>query len=1258
MYTEGVILKLLGLDAPIDNIELRIGESTEDIKAVCWADRSDVSGVSNWLWSKYPSDYFIDLSVGKIYTLYDNYAYQDRTISVVSATGKTFNGFYSSNKTHTDVIIKLWESRNNVPSTNFMLNDTAVSILNGKLEIDLSETENIISDVTFVNNPNSLNGLFSEGAYDVENNEGVLIIFAKCQMTFNENITANNKQGNIKFIFTHALGRKIESNSYITLEREFYLTYPPVEWNHNIIQTSPDSFITITSYSTTGSSQFWTHTAFGNIYDTEIFEINNITTSSFGENKEIIISFSGNTVTNIAWYDDLTSLSIRTDFIYSIINNGYAVKLKRDSQNLYNTTFKLLFNNNVQIQVKLNLTTITNAPTITTGTSDNFTMTGVDAGVTLYGHANLNDVVQKYGIEYGTTIAYLGGLITSNNINSNSTNQTFSIQLTTLIAGTVYHYRAWGVNAVGEDYGNDGTFLTLPSSYINDVSNIGYTNVRFNATVYGQASSYGFKYQLSSGGTIYNITATNRTENTYYYNLTGLSPDTEYVVWAWATNSTGTVSSDQVKIFLTDTEAAEVSSSSSNVSYTTTTIIGSYTQGSFSIVDGGFEWGLTTELSKDPIEISNVSNPFSYDLTNLTADTTYYYRAFVIDSHNNVYKAATISSFKTSAYVITYDFLIDNQFDTFDYSGDSVIVTVTPEKYINGVLDSNNLAWTTSSIDFDDAIASISPAYGTGITEVTITINPNISSNNTDSTDREAYITFALVASSSTTVSYDLLQYGITVPDVYISDLSVDSPQQITVECTVSLDDFSVGNYGVYKATSSGGTYVFTQASNLSSNVFTVVFTGLTAETPYYFKGYVSNEGGLYKVTSYETITTSGILPEVYTKTVSTTAYTLKLTAEITDRGSSSLTACGFVINNTTYNVTVPTGVDVFSLSLDSSDGITPETTYYYYAFATNNAGTYEETQSSTTTPSAITNPTISITNYTVLSRTEIEIEVTVNDGGADLTTCYVYWKRTIDENYGTPDTVNISAGTTYFTHTIDGLSPDTEYRVFVRGTNASSLSDDSNIINAETDPAVAPTVIVTDSSSTYYSITMYGEVTDDGGSAITACGFRYSRYISEGQLVSPTTVSTTSGYTFSKLINTGLLQSTTYYFQAYATNSIGTSYSSIDNIATTAQPQEINLTLTSSGNGYPVYVVATLTTGTAASNLSINVLEFTSYIDTDGTVLNDVHIFDVTVTIASGQTSGSVSTGKLKTVAFQSAEVSDYTNSSGLTANTILSVF
>jgi hypothetical protein len=47
------------------------------------------------------------LSVGKIYTLYDNYAYQDRTISVVSATGKTFNGFYSSNKTHTDVIIKL-----------------------------------------------------------------------------------------------------------------------------------------------------------------------------------------------------------------------------------------------------------------------------------------------------------------------------------------------------------------------------------------------------------------------------------------------------------------------------------------------------------------------------------------------------------------------------------------------------------------------------------------------------------------------------------------------------------------------------------------------------------------------------------------------------------------------------------------------------------------------------------------------------------------------------------------------------------------------------------------------------------------------------------------------------------------------------------------------------------------------------------------------------------------------------------------------
>jgi hypothetical protein len=35
MYTEGVILKLLGLNAPIDNLELLIGENTEDIKAVC-----------------------------------------------------------------------------------------------------------------------------------------------------------------------------------------------------------------------------------------------------------------------------------------------------------------------------------------------------------------------------------------------------------------------------------------------------------------------------------------------------------------------------------------------------------------------------------------------------------------------------------------------------------------------------------------------------------------------------------------------------------------------------------------------------------------------------------------------------------------------------------------------------------------------------------------------------------------------------------------------------------------------------------------------------------------------------------------------------------------------------------------------------------------------------------------------------------------------------------------------------------------------
>jgi hypothetical protein len=92
--------------------------------------------------------------------------------------------------------------------------------------------------------------------------------------------------------------------------------------------------------------------------------------------------------------------------------------------------------------------------------------------------------------------------------------------------------------------------------------------------------------------------------------------------------------------------------------------------------------------------------------------------------------------------------------------------------------------------------------------------------------------------------------------------------------------------------------------------------------------------------------------------------------------------------------------------------------------------------------------------------------------------------------------------------------------------------------------PPTAPTVISGDATNIGYgTVTSSGNVTSTGGSAITERGICY------GLTVNPDTSGThqtTSGTTGSFTIDlTGLIQGRTYFYRAYATNGIGTSYGS-----------------------------------------------------------------------------------------------------------------
>ncbi|MEC3966841.1 cadherin-like domain-containing protein, partial [Flagellimonas halotolerans] len=124
-----------------------------------------------------------------------------------------------------------------------------------------------------------------------------------------------------------------------------------------------------------------------------------------------------------------------------------------------------------------------------------------------------------------------------------------------------------------------------------------------------------------------------------------------------------------------------------------------------------------------------------------------------------------------------------------------------------------------------------------------------------------------------------------------------------------------------------------------------------------------------------------------------------------------------------------------------------------------------------------------------------------------------------------------------------------------ISGTNMMADIDDLNFEQAVL-PATAPTVTTSATSSiTATGATLNGDVTSDGGATLTTRGFVYSSSdntptLGEGGV---TDVPDGSGTGVFNEVISGLSASTTYYYQAYATNTEGTTYGGVVNFTTSA---------------------------------------------------------------------------------------------------------
>lgn len=399
--------------------------------------------------------------------------------------------------------------------------------------------------------------------------------------------------------------------------------------------------------------------------------------------------------------------------------------------------------------------------------------------------------------------------------------------------------------------------------------------------------------------------------------------------------------------------------------------------------------------------------------------------------------------------------------------------------------------------------------------------------------------------------------------------------EQLVIEGTGSLSE-----RGFYFGTSTTASQLASTGTNLQTsldgNTFEEFASDLEPETEYSVVAYATNEYGTTfgEVLMFTTLSLIREEPQTFSlaaTNVGSTSFTMN--GRIANPGGDVIAGQGFIwgtqntlvglqVSGTNQAVRIIT--NPFSADLD---GLDAGQDYFYAAYCTNSIDTdYGAVIRATTTAASI--PVLGQTNtHNLLALSSSVSSVVSDNGGSPITSRGFLWSASettaaelIADGTNTPETSSLLGGPSFGAE-LEPLNESTTYHFIAYAINENGTGY-SNVVEFTTQTIVllGPPSVSTRSVNlegtpgSQTAIRVNGNVTLENGAPILQRGFFLGTSSTQSGLIATGTRNDLSGATgLFGFTYTGLIPGTTYYAMAFATNSEGTAYGGILNLATPA---------------------------------------------------------------------------------------------------------